>query len=173
MSETGYQKMKTKTSEENDGESYSVVKEEIYKAVYNDVMKEVRQNLSQMKPQLVQEIVEEVISEVEEQYGKRLKKLERKLSEKSGTVKEGPKAPPVSKTAAKIDVTKIYCPYRVGEWIYYRNSEDGGCLYKVRKDGSYNTQLTDYSVSYSFSVSGGYLYCTDTRNYREHKIKLD
>ena len=57
-------------------------------------------------------------------------------------------------------------------WIYYPNKRQGNFLYKVREDGTENTQLTDYSIfSNHFTVKDGYLYF-HTDSFNTSKIKL-
>lgn len=160
------------------GDDSSAGTKEIYEAVYRDVMEEVRRNLSQMKPQLVQEIADAVFARMEEKYGKRLEsgleKPEGKATEKNGRSGKGKEPRAGAERTKKIDVSEIHGGYRVGGWIYYANYDDGGFLYKVRKDGSGNTQLTDYAVFDSTITSaGGYLYYKDKRTYTERKIKLE
>lgn len=174
MAENLHRQKMAQTQEESDAGDGSGAKDEIYAAVYSDVMKEVRQNLSQMKPQLIQEIADAVMARIEKEYGKRLEKLERKASGKNTQAGEGKQAQTASGKGARINVSELDDTYKVGGWIYYPNPDDGDFLYKVRPDGSDNTQLTDYSVwGESFSAGGGYLYFEDLRTFTERKIKLE
>ena len=77
----------------------------------------------------------------------------------------------VSNKAARIDVSRIYDGFKFDGWIYYPNENMGDFLYKVREDGSENTQLTNYSVIGLFKVSDGYLIFSDA-DYNDRKIKL-
>lgn len=174
MAENLHKQKMEQTQAESDAGDGSGAKDEIYAAVYSDVMKEVRQNLSQMKPQLIQEIADAVIARIEKEYGKRLEKLERKASEKNRQAGEGKQAQTASGKGARINVSELDDKYKVGGWIYYPNRDNGEFLYKVRPDGSDNTQLTDYAVyGESFSAEGGYLYFDDLRTFTERKIKLE
>lgn len=51
-----------------------------------------------------------------------------------------------------------------GEWVYYVNSQDGSALYKMRRDGSEQTKLSDFSVG-SINVLGEQVFVqrTDAR----------
>ncbi len=174
MAENLHRQKMAQTQEESDAGDSSGAKDEIYAAVYSDVMKEVRQNLSQMKPQLIQEIADAVMARIEEEYGKRLKKLDSKASKKNRQDGEGKQAQTASGKGERIDVSELDDQYKVGGWIYYPNPDDGEFLYKVRPDGSDNTQLTDYAVwGESFLAEGGYLYFDDLRTFTERKIKLE
>lgn len=174
MAENLHKQKTAQTQAESDAEDGSGAKDEIYAAVYSDVMKEVRQNLSQMKPQLIQEIADAVIARIEEEYGKSLEKLDRKASEKNRQAGEGKQAQTASGKGARINVLNLDDKYKVGGWIYYPNPDNGEFLYKVRPDGSDNTQLTDYAVfGWSLHAEGGYLYVINKRNHVHRKIKLE
>lgn len=155
---------------------------EIYETVYNDVMKDVQENLSQMKPQLIQEVVDSAAQKVIDKYEQRFKQLEQKISKmerslQSGNLSNNTKVNTnnsngnVSNKAAKIDVSRINDGFKFDGWIYYPNENMGNFLYKVREDGSENTQLTNYSVIGLFSVSNGYLNFSDA-DYEGRKIKI-
>lgn len=155
----------------------------IYETVYNDVMKEVQENLSQMKPQLIQEVVDSAVHKVIDKYEQRFEQLEQKILKmernlQSGALSNNVKVNinnsnrKVSKKTARINVSRIYGGFKFDGWIYYPNEDMGDFLYKVREDGSENTQLTNYSVSGHFKVSDGYLYFCD-KNLKDRKIKLD
>ena len=61
---------------------------------------------------------------------------------------------------------------RYNGWIYYANPLMGDSLYKVRENGTDNTQLTDSSVlSYSFKVKNGKLVFQDFESH-QHEISL-
>ena len=57
-------------------------------------------------------------------------------------------------------------------WIYYANPLMGKCLYRVRENGTDNTQLTDYSVTGVFKVKSGKLILIDDINLDTHEISL-
>ncbi len=174
MAETTHrQKLQYSKEETGKGGGSGTVTDEIYEAVYKDVMEAVCQNLSQMKPQLVREITDAVFARMEEKCGKMLEKPEEKAVQKNGRSKEKKETGSYGKSE-RVDVREIYDEYKVGGWIYYTNDDDGGFLYKVREDGSCNTQLTDYAVySDSLIAERGYLYFEDLRTFTERKIKLE
>lgn len=168
------------------------VPEELYEKIYNDVMSEVQKNLSQMKPQLVREIADMAAQKVAEAYEKKIHILEQKVSLLMSQMKSlqkpikplTPPSPtpsvsvappsalsPTSEKKDRIDVSRIYGGFRFDGWIYYANRDMGDFLYKVREDGSENTQLTDYSVMSRFSIANGYLSFRDA-DYNDRKIKL-
>lgn len=75
--------------------------------------------------------------------------------------------PPVN-----MDSFEIRNGFRYNGWIYYSNPEQANFLYRVREDGSGNTQLTNYSVlSVGFRVVRGTLYFSDAK-YHEHSIRV-
>ena len=146
----------------------------------NGILEEVRNNLSQMKPDIISSIVEEVMCKINSRYSSRIGKLESRISELEQYVSNA-QSTPVQKEAPtgtarhskKIDMSKleIRIGFRFDGWIYYMNDDMGKFLYRVREDGSENTQLTDYSVSLVKRVEGGYLYYLDG-TYNEKKLKL-
>lgn len=159
------------------------VYDDIYDDIYDDVMREVWENLSRMKPKLIQEVSEKAAQEVADKYEQKINQLEQRIAEMEKLLSEGERGNKtignvrrsvenISKSTARIDVSKICGPtFRFAGWIYYTNKKMGDFLYKVREDGSGNTQLTDYSVAGHFSVSQGYLHFWDT-NLEDKKIKL-
>lgn len=59
-------------------------------------------------------------------------------------------------------------------WIYYVNNTgkgNQGCVYKVREDGTQNTQLTTYKINYNpyFEVKDEYLYFYSFENGRSRR----
>ena len=44
-----------------------------------------------------------------------------------------------------------------GDWLYYRNSHDGGSIYKVKTDGTKNTKINDIS-SCDITINGDWIY---------------
>lgn len=64
---------------------------------------------------------------------------------------------------------------RYNGWIIYINRNQGDFLYKIREDGSQNTQLTDYSVKIIIGFKSGMLNSTveiSDSNYDHHTIKI-
>jgi hypothetical protein len=65
-----------------------------------------------------------------------------------------------------------------GEWLYYRNSSDGGSIYKIKADGTENTKINDVSSS-NISIYGDWIYFKvidpkdDSKNYEMFRIKKD
>lgn len=147
----------------------------------NEILEEVRNNLSQMKPDIISSIVEEVTRKIDGRYasqiGKlenRVLKLERHINDEQTVPTQQKKSTGTSNAKGKIDVQKINSVYkfRFDGWIYYDNRDMGGFLYRVREDGSENTQLTDYTVHLAgCKVARGYLYYDDAE-FNEKKFKL-
>lgn len=182
MSELTFEQMLEDSFKESARGRNASTAREIYETVYNDVMKEVQENLSQMKPQLIHEIVDSAAQKVIDKYEQRFKQLEQKISRmernlQSGDLSDNIRANTnnsngnVSNKASRIDVSQIYNGFKFDGWIYYLNENMGDFLYKVREDGSENTQLTNYSVIGLFKVSDGYLNFSDA-DYKDRKIKL-
>lgn len=159
------------------GSRESSLAKEIYDTVYRNVMKEVQESLSQMKPQLVREVADEAAQQVIGRYEQRIQRLEQRVQQleqekNSGAPKDrNASAGNAPKKTVRVDVSRIWDGFRFGGWIYYPNKNMGDFLYKVREDGSENTQLTDYSVVSNFSISDGYLCFWDT-DLRDRKIKI-
>lgn len=155
--------------------------QEIYDKVFKDVMDEVRQNLSQMKPQLMQMIANDVIQEQSNLYAEKIHmlethiiELEKKLKNSTPQIAQRVSENSISKPS-KIDVSKIssFSSFKYNGWIFYPNEEMGDFLFKVREDGSCNTQLTDYSVApFPFKISNNCLHFTDS-NFRDRQINFD
>lgn len=151
---------------------------EICDSVQESVMNIVRQNLSQTKPQIVSEIKNELIRELEKTYSSRISSLESRIAKLEQQIFnqgiEQVQDDGIKKkiTTHKIDVSRIYNGFKYNGWIYYPNKEMGDFLYKVREDGSQNTQLTDYSIRSHFSINNGYL-CFWDNNLKDRKIKLE
>ena len=148
--------------------------------IRNDILEEVRNHLSQMKPDIISSIAEEVLCRIDNLYASRIERLEDRISELERRISDAQKTPVrqktstgVADTAKKIDTSRIHAEFRFDGWIYYRNGNMGNFLYRVREDGSENTQLTDFSVSLftTMWVEGGYLYFEDER-LKERKLKL-
>ena len=146
----------------------------------NEILEEVRNNLSQMKPDIISSIVEEVVRKIDGRYASQIGRLENRISELERCVSDARKDLARQRalfgsvnTAPKIDTSRInsFLALRFDGWIYYPNENMGNFLYRVREDGSENTQLTDYSVSYCKRVEEGYLYYLDG-NYDDRKLKL-
>lgn len=178
MSELTFEQMLEESVKESARGRNDSTTREIYETVYNDVMKEVQENLSQMKPQLIQEVVDSAAKKVIDKYEQRFKQLEQKISNMERNFQGGDLKASTNKfngntsiKAARIDVSRIHNGFMFDGWIYYRNKNMGNFLYKVREDGSENTQLTNYSVIGCFKVSDGYLNFSDA-DCKNRKIKL-
>ncbi len=155
--------------------------QEICDAVREEVLTEVRNNLSQMKPDIISSITEEVVREMDSRYASQIGRLENRISELERRVSNSQNDPVQQKASAgsspaaeRIDAERVSCQYgafRFNGWVYYPNKEMGDFLYRVRDDGTENTQLTDYSVWTVNRVEDGYLYYDD-KHFKERKLKL-
>ena len=134
--------------------------------IYNMVIEDVKNNLSQMKPQIIQSIISEVRKWYETEIDilkQRISALEYKQSAVEG---QNQNLKLVSQSDyPRVNISEILEVFRCNGWIYYINQNMGNFLYKVKENGTQNTQLTDYSIMPNFSVKNGYL-CFD------RKIKL-
>lgn len=140
---------------------------EICDDVYQKTLVSVKEELSKIQPQIVNSIIVEVEKSLDKKYSKRIKKLEDKLSDLQDQLDEF-----VGEDGEDLNIDLPY-GFRHNGWVYYANKDMGDFLYKIKIDGTNNTQLTDYSVwSSGYYVSDGYIYFTD-RNYRKLKIKVD
>lgn len=63
-----------------------------------------------------------------------------------------------------------------GDWLYYRNSYDGGSIYKVKTDGTQNTKINDIS-SCNITLDGDWIYFRSlqpsNKFYQLFRIKKD
>lgn len=62
-----------------------------------------------------------------------------------------------------------------GDWLYYRNSSDGGSIYKIKTDGTQNTKINDIS-SCNINVSGDWIYfksLSSDKYYEMYRIEKD
>lgn len=63
-----------------------------------------------------------------------------------------------------------------GDWLYYRNSSDGGSIYKIKTDGTQNTKINDIS-SCNITVNGDWIYfknpVRDDKFYEMYRIRKD
>lgn len=63
-----------------------------------------------------------------------------------------------------------------GDWLYYRNSADGGSIYKIKTDGTENTKVNNIS-SCDISLQGDWIYfktlvpSSSDKNYEMFRIK--
>lgn len=147
---------------------------EICDAVRDSVMENVSQNLKKLEPQIVAEIEEKVKLSLENQYNDRISQLESKVRMLEGKLSSTDNGDSMKNNSSvnRIDVSKIYHYFEFNGWIYYSNRKMGDFLYRVREDGTDNTQLTDYSVFLgSCKVSNGYLHFADC-DFNDRKIKL-
>lgn len=151
------------------------------KEVYDAVMQEVRNELSRTvvgyEKEMIKRLekkVDKIVSDKMMIYDKRITDLEKRMSYDSGHSRTITEKSPV-RNKNKIDMNRDdirYDGFEFNGWIYYPNKEMGGFLYKVRKDGSDNQQLTEYSVVGTlFSVRDGKIFFYDT-HYKEHSVYL-
>lgn len=149
---------------------------EMCDSVEETVMKNINQKLEQLQPQIIASIKNGIMWDLDKKYSKRISRLEARISnfekaeisQKESVVSKQTN----NKATNRIDVSRLgYSAFKVNGWIYYKNSEMGDFLYRVREDGTENTQLTDYSVFSGFSVSNGYLHFQDC-DFNMRKIKL-
>ncbi len=146
----------------------------ISNVVYEKVMFELKNNINQMLPQIVQSITDEVTQKFQEEINRlnqRIDDLESRntnLSAQSvSIISKNKKAVLSEDEMYDIDVFGFH----FNGWIYYQNKRQANFLYKVREDGTENTQLTDYSILDDFSIKDGYLYFL-TASLNTSKIKL-
>lgn len=62
-----------------------------------------------------------------------------------------------------------------GDWIYYRNSSDGGSIYKTNTDGTQNIKLNDIS-SCNINIQGDWIYfksLSSNKFYEMYSMKKD
>ncbi|KEI04585.1 hypothetical protein ADU80_03550 [Clostridium botulinum] len=63
-----------------------------------------------------------------------------------------------------------------GDWLYYRNSYDGGSIYKVKTDGTQNTKVNDIS-SCNITIDGDWIYfrslAPQNKFYELFRVKKD
>ena len=159
---------------------------EICDTVYKNVLDEIKENLSQMKPQIVQEIVEAVTQREKSVYTaleRTIEKIDRRMQELNMD-NSGSKESISSSDSSGISDVPFSTLYGIYDEIeldgfkyngltYYSNKDMGGCLYKVKADGTCNTRLTDFSANtISARVEDGHLYFRDA-TYKERRIKID
>ena len=175
---------------------------EICDVVTAEVIKQVRQNLSTMKPELIQSITEEstkrAMNQVKklihestndeinqlrkkntslEQMYARLEQRITKLESMSSTSVSSPQTKSESSSYSALSEGEMRNirshGFKVNDWIYYANKSNGNFLYKVRTDGTGNTQLSDCSLFGNgfMHISGGYLYYSVDGG-GENKIKI-
>lgn len=62
-----------------------------------------------------------------------------------------------------------------GDWLYYRNSSDGGSIYKIKTDGTQNTKINDIS-SCNININGDWIYfksLSPDKYYEMYRMKKD
>ena len=141
-------------------------KNDICNDVYERVIAEFKEKINQMLP----EIIENIKNEIKSEYQNKLNALTARIDKLENS---SAKTAATSVTSSAI-LQKSYVRngFKYGDWIFYRNEDNGNFLYKVKKDGSQNTKLTDYSIFENIiSIRDGYL-CVLDSICNERQIKL-
>ena len=108
-------------------------------------------------------------NEIKSEYQNNLNALNVRIDKLEKSVATSVKPPTVlSDILKRQDVNN---GFRYGDWIFYINKDNADFLYKVKKDGSQNIQLTDFSVAGFFNIKNGYLHFRDAF-LGDKKIKL-
>lgn len=145
-------------------------KNDICNDVYERVIAEFKEKINQMLPEIIENIKNEIKSEYQNKLNAltaRIDKLENS-SAKTAATSVTPSAP----SSAILQKSYVRNGFKYGDWIFYRNEDNGNFLYKVKKDGSQNTKLTDYSIFENIiSIRDGYL-CVLDSICNERQIKL-
>ena len=139
--------------------------------VFERVMAELQKNINQMLPGIIENIKNEIKNEYQNKLNAltaRIDKLENSLAKPATTSVTQSVSP-----SAILQKSYVRNGFKYGDWIFYQNEDNANFLYKVKKDGSQNTQLTDYSVASSswLSVKDGYLLFKNA-NLWDERIKL-
>jgi len=140
------------------------------------IMNMINDSIQTMLPQITENIRQEIKKEYQQKINEltaRIDKLEKSMTkgDKQTEVSTTPFTPS-PKTLSQGEMMRIsFFGFKYGEWIFYINDNNGDFLYKVKTDGTQNTQLTGYSVRGCFSIEDGYL-CFDDSHCRKKKIKL-
>ena len=140
-------------------------KNDICNDVYERVIAEFKEKINQMLP----EIIDNIKNEIKSEYQNNLNALNVRIDKLEKSVATSVKPPTVlSDILKRQDVNN---GFRYGDWIFYINKDNADFLYKVKKDGSQNIQLTDFSVAGFFNIKNGYLHFRDAF-LGDKKIKL-
>lgn len=108
----------------------------------------------------------------------RISNLERQIasSGNNNSSYSNPVTPvPSSSNQTLLDKIRFWQHKNYNGWIIYVNENQADFLYKIREDGSQNTQLTDYSVSLIKGIKSGMFSSTleiVDSNYQHHTIKI-
>ena len=73
------------------------------------------------------------------------------------------------------DVEKLkrsYGSLTADGWVFYINKDEGERLYKIRLDGSNDTELTKGRIREVDNIEGGWVYYTDF-NFESKKVKIN
>ena len=134
-------------------------------------------SIEKMLSQIREDIEQEIMNRCQQE----MDKLSARIDELAELIAKGNKPTNVSSTPftpspntlsqEKMCNISLNCSFKYGEWIFYVNEDNGDFLYKVKKDGTQNTQLTDYSIEVFFKIKDGYLYFDDSEG-KQRKIKL-
>jgi len=138
--------------------------------VFERVMAELQKNINQMLPGIIENIKNEIKNEYQNKLNAlttRIDKLENSLAKPAAT-----SVTPSVPSSAILQKSYVRNGFKYGDWIFYNNEDNANFLYKVKKDGSQNTQLTNYSILENLiSIRDGYLYVLDSIG-NERQIKL-
>lgn len=165
---------------------------EIYQAVLDDCTTQI----NRIKDEYGEVLAAKICDKLSQQYSTRMDNLEQQNRELSLRLKKveaefksrrTESTENGSKTAHGINgqsirekitrrvgtFSKPLCAFEFNGWYYYAKEEMGNCLF--RSDGTYEEQLTNYSVEslmfYHARVENGKLYFRDA-NYRERSIDI-
>lgn len=146
-----------------------------YREIVQDVTRSVLENVQEQLKQLYPSILNGIIQQVDQKYRAEINGLNSQiqdLTRRIASLEKRPAAPaPVSRPAstpqpsysggsgARIDMNKVkYMIYKkFNGWVYYLNQDMMDYLYKVREDGTCNTQMTNYSVLQIHGINDGKL----------------
>ena len=158
---------------------------EIYQAVLADCMAQI----NRIKEEYGEVLAAKISDRLSKQYSsrienlerqnqklaKRLEKLEAVLQSEEKSFKDLRSSLNRRTDRIEIDLDIKVGAYEFDGWYYYPNKRMGDFLYRVKKDGTCNTQLTDYSVVLTWAkVKNGKLYfhdLNDLLNYRALDLK--
>lgn len=144
-----------------------------------EIIEEVKKQIYEFEGVYTKKIYDEIHKVIKAEYENRIASLEKQIKELKKTassleVRTNSPDRKSKKGGNRIDMNKdfIEIVYKFGEWVFYLNNDMGDFLYKVRKDGTDNQQLTDYSVTSGFfRVENSKLYFRD-KKLREHSVDI-
>lgn len=147
---------------------------ELVQTVTQTVLERVTEQLKQMYPS----IVDGIAQQIDQKYRAEIDGLKQQIanlqsSRPSSASFVNPTVSPGSGSSAqRINLRKIGYGYKkFNGWIYYMNNDMMDFLYKVREDGTCNTQLTDFTVKSIEGIKNGKLIIADD-DWNEHVIDL-